>query len=81
MPVHPGDLIARRIRIIGRQQNGREYLYEALQIATSGKLKVKAEIYSLDRITDAYGRVASGKVRFPRGYSAHRLTLVSANSL
>jgi len=56
-------------------------LYEALQIATSGKLKVKAEIYSLDRITDAYGRVASGKVRFPRGYSAHRLTLVSANSL
>jgi alcohol dehydrogenase len=39
-------------------------LYEALQIAASGKVKVKTEIYSLDRITDAYDRVASGKVRF-----------------
>jgi alcohol dehydrogenase len=64
LPVHPGDLIARRIRIIGSQQNDREYLYEALQIAASGKVKVKTEIYTLDRITDAYERVANGKVRF-----------------
>ena len=64
LPVHPGDLIARRIRIIGSQQNDREYLYEALQIAASGKVKVKTEVYSLDQITDAYERVASGKVRF-----------------
>jgi alcohol dehydrogenase len=64
LPVHPDDLIARRIRIIGSQQNGREYLYEALQIAASGKVKVKTEIHSLDRITDAYERVVSGKVRF-----------------
>jgi alcohol dehydrogenase len=40
LPVHPGDLIARRIRILGSQQNDREYLYEALQIAASGKVKV-----------------------------------------
>jgi alcohol dehydrogenase len=64
LPVHPGDLIARRIRILGSQQNDREYLYEALQIAASGKVKVMTEIYSLDEIGKAYERVADGKVRF-----------------
>jgi alcohol dehydrogenase len=64
LPVHPGDLIMRRIRILGSQQNGREYLYEALQITASGKVKVMSEIYSLDEITKAYERVAEGKVRF-----------------
>jgi alcohol dehydrogenase len=54
----------RRIRILGSQQNGREYLYEALQITASGKVKLMAEIYSLDEITKAYERVAEGKVRF-----------------
>ena len=64
LPVHPGDLIARRIRILGSQQNDREYLYEALQIAASGKVKVMTETYSLDEISKAYERVADGKVRF-----------------
>jgi alcohol dehydrogenase len=64
LPVDPGDLIARRIRIVGSQQNDREYLYEALQIAASGKVKVMTEIYSLDQIAKAYERVAEGKVRF-----------------
>ena len=64
LPVNPGDLIARRIRILGSQQNDREYLYEALQIAASGKVKVMTETYSLDEIAKAYERVASGKVRF-----------------
>ena len=64
LPVHPGDLIARRIRILGSQQNDREYLYEALQIAASGKVKVMTETYSLDEIGKAYERVAEGKVRF-----------------
>ena len=59
--MHPGDLIMRRIR---SQQNDREYLHEALQIAASGKVKVMAETYSLDEITKAYERVADGKVRF-----------------
>jgi D-arabinose 1-dehydrogenase-like Zn-dependent alcohol dehydrogenase len=45
--VHPGDLIMRRIRILGSQQNDREYLHEALQIAASGKVKVMTETYSL----------------------------------
>jgi D-arabinose 1-dehydrogenase-like Zn-dependent alcohol dehydrogenase len=64
VPVHPGDLIARRIRVLGSQQNDREYLYEALQIAAAGKVKVMTEIYSLDEVTKAYERVAEGKVRF-----------------
>ena len=64
LPVHPGDLIARRIRILGSQQNEREYLYEALQIAASGKVKVMTETYPLDEIGKAYERVADGKVRF-----------------
>jgi alcohol dehydrogenase len=64
LPVHPGDLIARRIRILGSQQNDRENLYEALQIAASGKVKVMTEIYSLDEIAKAFERVAEGKVRF-----------------
>jgi D-arabinose 1-dehydrogenase-like Zn-dependent alcohol dehydrogenase len=61
---HPGDLIMRRIRILGSQQNDREYLHEALQIAASGKVKVMTETYPLDEITKAYERVADGKVRF-----------------
>ena len=64
LAVHPGDLIMRRIRILGSQQNDREYLYEALQIAASGKVKVMTETYSLDEITKAYERVAEGKARF-----------------
>src|SRR6516165_4807480 len=64
LAVHPGDLIARRIRVLGSQQNDRENLYEALQIAASGKVKVMTEIYSLDEIAKAFERVAEGKVRF-----------------
>jgi len=58
------DLIGRRIRILGSFQNDREHLYEALQIAASGKVKVLTEAYSLDEITKAYERVVDGKVRF-----------------
>jgi alcohol dehydrogenase len=54
----------RRLKIIGSQQNGREYLYEALDYAAKGKVKVIAETYGLDEITRAYERVAEGKVRF-----------------
>ena len=64
LPIPPGDLIMRRIRILGSSQNDREHLYEALQIAAAGKVKVMAETYSLDEVTKAYERVAEGKVRF-----------------
>lgn len=60
----PADLLLTRGRIIGSQQNGPEYLYEALDYAAKGKVKVIAESFSLDEIGRAYERVAEGKVRF-----------------
>jgi D-arabinose 1-dehydrogenase-like Zn-dependent alcohol dehydrogenase len=60
----PADLLLTRGRIIGSQQNGREYLYEALDYAAKGKVKVIAETYLLKEIGRAYERVANGKVRF-----------------
>jgi alcohol dehydrogenase len=64
LPLSPGDLIMRRIKIVGSQQNGREYLYEALDYAAKGKVKVVAETYALKDVNTAYDRVAEGKVRF-----------------
>jgi D-arabinose 1-dehydrogenase-like Zn-dependent alcohol dehydrogenase len=64
LPVSPGDLIMKRICIIGSQQNHPEFLFEALDFAAKGKVKVIVETYKLDEITHAYERVAEGKVRF-----------------
>lgn len=64
LAVSPADLIMRRIKITGSQQNGRQYLYEALDFVAKGKVKVMAETYALDEIGKAYERVAEGKVRF-----------------
>jgi dehydrogenase len=58
------EIIANRWRILGSTQNGKEYLYEALDFVAKGKVKIMAETYSLDDIGDAYDKVASGKVRF-----------------
>ena len=60
----PADLLLTRGRIIGSQQNGRECLFEALDYAAKGKVKVIAETYSLDQIGRAYERVVNGAVRF-----------------
>jgi alcohol dehydrogenase len=64
LPISPGDLIMRRIKVVGSQQNGREYLYEALDFVARGKVKVVTETYRLDEITRAVDRVGAGKVRF-----------------
>jgi D-arabinose 1-dehydrogenase-like Zn-dependent alcohol dehydrogenase len=64
LAVSPLDLIGKRLRIIGSQQNGREYLHEALALAASGKVRVVTETYRLDEIGKAYERVEKGKVRF-----------------
>src|SRR5437667_6298127 len=64
LTVHPVDLITRRVRVIGSQQNGPAYLYEALDYAAKGKVKVIAETYPLNEAARAYDRVAEGKVRF-----------------
>jgi alcohol dehydrogenase len=58
------ELLFKRVRLIGSSQNGPEYLYEALDYAAKGKVKVVAETYKLDDIGKAYDRVAEGKVRF-----------------
>lgn len=58
------ELMFKRVRLIGSIQNGQEYLYEALDYAAKGKVKVVAETYKLDEIGKAYDRVADGKVRF-----------------
>jgi 2-desacetyl-2-hydroxyethyl bacteriochlorophyllide A dehydrogenase len=64
LAISPADLIMKRIKIVGSQQNGREYLFEALALAASGKVRVVAETYRLDEIGKAYGRVERGEVRF-----------------
>ena len=58
------DLIGKQIQVIGSTQNGREYLYEALDFAAKGKVKVMAETYLLADAPKAYQRVAEGKPRF-----------------
>jgi alcohol dehydrogenase len=58
------DLIMKRIQIIGSQQNGPEYLYEALDFVAKGKVKTIVETYSLQQAPKAYERVADGKARF-----------------
>ena len=61
---YPAELMFKRIRVTGSSQNGREYLYEALDYAARGKVKVVAETYALEDIAKAYDRVAEGTVRF-----------------
>src|SRR5215467_8178357 len=58
------DLISKRIRIIGSQQNGPEYLYESLDFVAKGKVKTIVETYPLAQAPKAYDRVAEGKTRF-----------------
>src|SRR5437764_528494 len=58
------DLISKRIRIIGSQQNGPEYLYEALDFVAQGKVKTIVETYPLAEAPKAYERVVEGKARF-----------------
>jgi D-arabinose 1-dehydrogenase-like Zn-dependent alcohol dehydrogenase len=64
IPVSLMDLISKRIQVIGSTQNGPEFLYEALDYAAKGKVKVIAETYPLADARKAYERVAEGKVRF-----------------
>jgi alcohol dehydrogenase len=63
LQVSPGDLIMKRIRILGSQQNRRDFLYEALDFVAQGKVKVMTEIYPFDQMQQAYERVEQGKVR------------------
>ncbi len=58
------NMMVNRWSIIGSQQNERSALELALQIAASGKIRVLTETYSMDRVNEAFDRVAHGKARF-----------------
>jgi alcohol dehydrogenase len=58
------DLISKRIRVIGSQQNGPEYLFDALDFVAQGKVKTIVETYLLAEAPKAYQRVVEGKARF-----------------
>ena len=45
LPLSIGDLIMRRIRVLGSQQNRREYLYEALKFVAEGKVKPEFAVW------------------------------------
>lgn len=64
LQVSLADLILKRIQIIGSQQNNREYLYEALDMVSKGKVKVYTETYAFKDILRAYEKVDKGQVRF-----------------
>ncbi|HEY0256229.1 MAG TPA: alcohol dehydrogenase catalytic domain-containing protein [Candidatus Methylacidiphilales bacterium] len=64
LPIPLGDLMMRRIKIIGSRANHPEHLYEALQLAASGKVAAINETYSLDEVNVAYARMIEGKVRY-----------------
>ena len=58
------ELLFKRGRIIGSTQNDREHLFEALDYAAKGKVRVMTEIFPLEEISNAYDKVANGSVRF-----------------
>jgi alcohol dehydrogenase len=58
------EVLFKRIKIIGSQQNGPEYLYEALDYVAQGKVKSIIETYPLTEAARAYERVVEGKTRF-----------------
>ena len=64
LTIDPFSLALSRHQIIGSQQNSPEYLYEALDFVAKGKVKVINETFSLENISEAYGEVANGEVRF-----------------
>jgi D-arabinose 1-dehydrogenase-like Zn-dependent alcohol dehydrogenase len=64
LPIPLGDLIMRRIKVIGSRANHPEHLYEALQIAAAGKVEVITETFALGDVQAAYRRVVGGKVRY-----------------
>lgn len=64
LSLSPIDLLLKRIRVMGSQQNNREHLFEALQMVAQGKVKVVTQVYDFDNVHEAYSKVEEGKVRF-----------------
>lgn len=59
-----GDLIVKRLRVIGSQHNSPEHLHQALALAASGKVTVATETYRLEDAATAQHRLREGSVRF-----------------
>lgn len=53
-----------RQQVIGSTHGGLRYLSEVLELAARGKVKPIVETFALDQATEAYDRLASGKMRF-----------------
>jgi len=71
------DLIGKRIRIIGSQQNGPECLYEALDFVAQGKVKTIVETYlPLGAGTNGLRPSCRGQGPLPRG--PYNLTAIGA---
>src|ERR1700675_4133714 len=47
-------MISSRLKIVGSQQNGRAYLYEALDYVAKGKVKIIVETYTLGEVNKVY---------------------------
>ncbi len=64
LKISTADFIMKRLRVLGSQQNRPEFLFEALNMVASGRVKVHTETYSFSEIGKAYDRVEQGKARF-----------------
>lgn len=64
LTLDPGDLIVKRLHVLGSQHNSREHLREALTLAAAGKVTVAVETYQLDDAATAWQRLREGLVRF-----------------
>jgi alcohol dehydrogenase len=64
LKIDPVSLFLNRHQIIGSTQNDPAYLYEALDFVAKGKVKVMTETFHLENISEAYDKVANGKVHF-----------------
>lgn len=60
-----------RQKVIGSTHGGQYYLSEVVDLAGQGKVKPIIETFSLDQATEAYDRLASGKMRFRGVFLPH----------
>ncbi|MFG3046066.1 alcohol dehydrogenase catalytic domain-containing protein [Streptomyces sp. NPDC048241] len=60
-----------RQKVIGSTHGGQHHLSEVVDLAGQGKVKPIIETFSLDQATEAYDRLASGKMRFRGVFLPH----------
>ncbi|MDW5330203.1 alcohol dehydrogenase catalytic domain-containing protein [Plantactinospora sp. KLBMP9567] len=64
LPLPAGPLTFQGYEVIGSAHNGMEYLVEALDFVARGAVKPMVEVFSKERVGEAYEAASSGKVRF-----------------